>query len=305
MKIRFPYKLYDTETIAPGGRIEQEWTARTFENVLGSKRAGARISKNFKMFDQNFLIKHFGLRGFEYGNWLNQEERFEYLSATALSLHDLAKIIGFNPKQIGLNKKISIAFGARGSGKALAHFEAGSYAINLTKFHSERGEKNRAFSGGGVGSLGHEWAHALDCFIGTQTKENKASFFITETIYNAIQKQGNTYSFTPSTTPIIKAAQLLIRSICFTEKEKGKFSYTEYYSTLKNNMPEYWHRIIEIFARAFETHLYYQGLKKKIINPTLFKPKYTDSVYITKEHYKIVEPYFVSFLNECKKSIPK
>lgn len=49
---------------------------------------------------------------------------------------------------------LAIAFGARGSGTALAHFEPARNVINLTKLK-------------GAGSLAHEWGHALDFFLGT------------------------------------------------------------------------------------------------------------------------------------------
>ena len=49
---------------------------------------------------------------------------------------------------------LAIAFGARGKGGALAHFEPGRNVINLTKIK-------------GAGSLAHEWGHALDYFLGT------------------------------------------------------------------------------------------------------------------------------------------
>ena len=48
---------------------------------------------------------------------------------------------------------LAIAFGARGSGSALAHFEPARNVINLTKLK-------------GAGSLAHEWGHALDFFLG-------------------------------------------------------------------------------------------------------------------------------------------
>lgn len=48
---------------------------------------------------------------------------------------------------------LAIAFGARGSGRALAHFEPSRNVINLTKMK-------------GAGSLAHEWGHAFDFNVG-------------------------------------------------------------------------------------------------------------------------------------------
>ena len=46
-----------------------------------------------------------------------------------------------------------MAFGSRGRGKALGHYEPSRKVINLTK------EK------GSLGALAHEWLHALDHYL--------------------------------------------------------------------------------------------------------------------------------------------
>lgn len=50
--------------------------------------------------------------------------------------------------------RLAIAFGARGKGAALAHYEPARVVINLTKMR-------------GAGSLAHEWGHAFDDNLGT------------------------------------------------------------------------------------------------------------------------------------------
>ena len=52
-------------------------------------------------------------------------------------------------------ENVPLFFSARGHGSALAHFEPLYNVINLTKMK-------------GGGSLGHEWIHALDFYLGTQ-----------------------------------------------------------------------------------------------------------------------------------------
>ena len=61
---------------------------------------------------------------------------------------------------------MSIAYGARGASKAAAHYEPERKVINLTKMK-------------GAGSLGHEWAHALDHYLCSAI--NNREGFITET----------------------------------------------------------------------------------------------------------------------------
>ena len=95
----------------------------------------------------------FGFRGGEFGNWLNAEERQQFLNYAYDAFMDLAELIGVSPRALSLGGELSIAFGARGKGKAAAHYEATRAVVNLTKMN-------------GAGSLAHEWAHALDNYFG-------------------------------------------------------------------------------------------------------------------------------------------
>jgi len=101
------------------------------------------------------ILKTFGFRGGEFGNWLNAEERQQFLNYAYDAFMDLAQMLGISPRALSLNGELSIAFGARGQGgsNAAAHYESTRAVINLTKMY-------------GAGSLAHEWAHALDNYFG-------------------------------------------------------------------------------------------------------------------------------------------
>ena len=94
----------------------------------------------------------FGFRGVQFGNWTDQDDRQAALNNAYDSFMDLAKVLGITPKAISLNGELGIAFGARGTGGANAHYESGEVVINLTKTR-------------GAGSLAHEWWHALDNYF--------------------------------------------------------------------------------------------------------------------------------------------
>lgn len=104
----------------------------------------------------------FGFRGVEFGEWNNQDERQSLMNNAWDGLMDLAEVMNVEPKALGLNGDLALAFGARGYGlnSARAHYELDRAVINLTK------EK-------GAGSLAHEWFHALDHYFGRQ--DGKAS----------------------------------------------------------------------------------------------------------------------------------
>ncbi len=99
------------------------------------------------------LVKDFGFRGVEFGNWAAQDERQRILNMAYDGLRDLAEIMGVPPRAMSLNGSLGMAFGARGGGKFAAHYEPGKLVINMTKLQ-------------GGGSMAHEWAHALDHYLG-------------------------------------------------------------------------------------------------------------------------------------------
>ncbi len=118
------------------------------------RRGAQRRQGNVKGED---FLKTFALRGVEFGNWNNQEERQTVMNHAFDALMDMADVLGIDPRAIGLGGELGLAFGARGHGLsgARAHYEIDYAAINLTKMS-------------GAGSLGHEWFHALDHYLARQ-----------------------------------------------------------------------------------------------------------------------------------------
>ena len=91
----------------------------------------------------------FGIRGVQYGNYVGQSLRQTMLNLAYDSFSDMAEALGVPYRFMGFNGSLAIAFGARGRGKAAAHYEPGLEVINLTKTM-------------GAGALAHEMAHAID-----------------------------------------------------------------------------------------------------------------------------------------------
>lgn len=96
--------------------------------------------------------KAFGFRGVQFGNWANDSDRQAALNNAYDSFMNLAELLGVSPAALSLNGELGLAFGARGSGSANAHYESDEVVINLTKTR-------------GAGSLAHEWWHALDNYF--------------------------------------------------------------------------------------------------------------------------------------------
>lgn len=93
--------------------------------------------------------ERFGFSGLEYGNWVNQQERQDFLNESYDACADLAFALQIPDRMVSFDGFLSLAIGARGSGKASAHYEPGKKVINLTKSR-------------GSGALAHEWSHAFD-----------------------------------------------------------------------------------------------------------------------------------------------
>lgn len=127
-----------------------------------AEREGADpIKDTFKPDD---LVEVYGIRGVEYGNWVDEESAKYHTQLAGLALHDLATVLGINPEKISYNGRLALAFGARGKGRASAHYESHRQVINITKFK-------------GGGSLAHEWGHFIDNVVsvlshGKLTKDN-------------------------------------------------------------------------------------------------------------------------------------
>lgn len=92
---------------------------------------------------------------------------------------DFADILGIPLSSVSFGGRLAIAFGARGQGSAVAHYEPLREVINITKMK-------------GAGSLGHEMFHALDDIVAKKlglTKMMTESFEkdkIPESVLNVI-----------------------------------------------------------------------------------------------------------------------
>ena len=118
------------------------------------------------------LKNTFGLRDVQSGNYVLRDKASAefHTQRCAEAFADLADIVGIADTRISLGGRLAIAFGARGSGNALAHYEPVQRVINMTKM-----------SGGG--SLAHEWFHAFDNLLLEHMGEGtgKADNFLSDT----------------------------------------------------------------------------------------------------------------------------
>lgn len=242
-------KTTDAGIHVAGGRIDKHWRK---VKLRASKIGVAEIVDSPFYRIPNLVMERFNLRSVEFGNWLNERERQEMLYGTAAGLDDMAKVLGVEPRMMGLNGLLGVALGARGrGGMAKAHYEPVPYSIiNLTK------EK-------GANSLAHEFAHGLDNVLGYY--QNTGSF-ASDQVYQSV--------IASSTIPDDPAPALAVYYNIFAAivwDENGK--HTDFYKKLKaiRNNKEYWNSGSEVLARSFETWVSYRLDELKIQNTFLTK----------------------------------
>ena len=148
------------------------------------KRTGPDYRNGEEITGQDYLDT-FGFRGGEFGNWMNQNDRQASLNMGFEALKDLASVLQVSDKDIAYQGVLAIAFGARGSGNAVAHYDSLRKVINLTKMR-------------GAGSLAHEWWHGLDDYLGMKMG---ARGMLSEQphLYAPFQKLINTMQYKPET----------------------------------------------------------------------------------------------------------
>jgi len=99
-------------------------------------------------------FKELGIKGVEFGSSLSDEDAQTLLDECYLALCDLVRVLGIDRKDVSLGGTLSLAFASRGNGgSGPATYDPKHHVINFTKE-------------GGAGSLAHEWAHALDYYMG-------------------------------------------------------------------------------------------------------------------------------------------
>lgn len=147
-------------------------TVSTWDDLLGKKQAApTKRRRNLPVWERIMpdnpsriggfqstihtsadLMNTFNFRGVQFGNWAGDSYGSTHIFKSSEGFYDLADILKMKDvSHVSLNGTLGMAYGARGRGNALAHYERGQTVINITRNH--------------LGSLGHEWAHALDNFL--------------------------------------------------------------------------------------------------------------------------------------------
>ena len=226
-----------------GGTGEGRWKP---ELTLGGgrPRVGADRRGGIDIEAEEFM-KSFGFRGVQFGNYVTQRERQRFLNEAYDALMDMAELLGISPRALAIDGRLGLAIGARGGGKANAHYEPKENVINLTKSK-------------GAGSLAHEWFHALDYYF------NKSSNRPTSATANKSAEQ-----FPASTRDEMRKAFLDLMS-AIKNSDYFKRSENLEMKLRSGKLDEgYYDKPTELAARAFQDYVVRKLADKGKINDFL------------------------------------
>lgn len=300
-------KIVDSGKVAPQGKADVYWKGRIeliFKPDSEKVRKGDQLPKAYNFTDMRYLENYYKLRAFEFGNWLSQQDRLNYLSGLGIALFDIHKAINMPPDKFGLSGRLGIAFGARGYGGTKAHFAPHSFTINLNRYSRPPKVKSRKdnfnrldllIQGGGIGSFVHEYGHALDYYGGLQVERGDTLALSRDEVINPNPKK-----------ELLNENSLrgLMERLLFKIIWKNNKEHSAYYQRLsKATKKKYYFQRNELFARAFEVYVSYKFHKQNHYNVFCSKLKYTKGIYLDFSEMKKLESDFDGLINALKKHL--
>lgn len=293
--------------ISSGSALDRYWRSNGFDDLSSKIVPHAnRAEKLAAIVNFENMIDQFSMYGVGFGNWVNQEDRYNYQTALYYSLSDLQRVMLFPKENLGLFQSLAVTFGARGIPKALAHYEPHNDLINISRYEDGDQPKARRFlNSGGMGSFAHEYGHFLDFWFGNVIEKMPGKSSLT----NAMSIQGIKYQreYT-SKTPLRKAMEEIMIAVIFKDYEKKQLS--QYYKYLQLNYGVkvsggYFLRHSEIFARLFETHVFYELKSMDRANAFLAKTKYDRAVYLSAKDYEKIRPLINQLILQMRAALKK
>ena len=208
-------------------RFSFPYNSRKFFEQWRKEKGELNVASFLKAFDFGYL---------EFGRWVKQNEREARFTGLAEGCLILSSNMFFDNSNLGCDRNINIAIGARGAGgKALAHFEPAAMVINTTKV-------------GGNHSFAHEYAHALDYFLGMHYDQSKKFDYLSG---------GHAPLFDSLKDNI--GGELRAVTVGIVDEAAAQFDAAlgkkKFEDLLKES--DYWYRPTEIFARSFEAWVAY------------------------------------------------
>lgn len=176
------------------------------------------------------FVKDWGFTSVQFGNYMNDKASVDHGARFVAAMKDLEDALEIDVKSAIRKGGLSLAFGARGSGSASAHYESDRKIINLTKTR-------------GDGCLAHELAHFFDHLAaGMPPATRERDHYLS-----------HTYTDKARTNP--SALHSAVTQVMDSIKYGLDNEPTHFYSNAKIIGSPYWYVPTELFARAFESYV--------------------------------------------------
>ena len=207
-------------------RIDSTYYLGRAERFLLNDSSYRRFSGKFERHeilktDVYQVQQEFNLKGFVFGNFVTQEERYYFVYKLKKQLEFLAELAG--KKDLGKGVLV-IGFGADGKGKSLAHYNPAMQYININKGRPGMQVLQ------GENSFIHEYGHFLDFQQGRNDKSIDVNFASEQHLSGG----------SPKTKSFRQFVEIAVND-------------ENYYSGLREfNNSRYLTKDIEVFARLFE-----------------------------------------------------
>jgi len=195
---------------------------------LQSNRVGINW-RNGRDVSSQELFEEFGLKGVDFIAGMDKKDKQNLINEAYDAMNDMAAILNIPIKAVGLGGKVVLKFGISKdeTGKG-GSFSRGSYQIKLSRAN--------------IGSLAHEWWHAVDNHFGSMGSATSSTIsMITEAGKNDIMKDD-------LRTEMLEAFGNIRDGIDGSDYEKRSIRSD------KDNGRYYHSRMIEMTARAFESY---------------------------------------------------
>jgi len=209
----------------------------------------------------NEIRNFFDFRSVRIGGWVTAEEQAMRAEEFFVALLDLQEILGLPNFALSLRGELSLHYGTGGRPGVCAHYQPSARTLALAKK-------------AGIGSLAHEWAHALDHYLAKTSFEEDVGARFATTAWLA--------DFTHKVHPLNDALDRLYTRLYLSPDGQSPSDYVTRSVLLDKQAGSlYWSLPEELFARAFEAWI----SRAEIKNSLLINPK--DIVRDTKGLYPL------------------
>lgn len=262
--------------------------------------------KGFETNSQNSELTtiEFNLKGIQFGNWLSTEDKFDYMTAFWIAMHDMNLILRFPSSNLGLSEQLAVTFGSRGIPKALAHYSPKQQVINISRYIDEPrySKMARFISTGGAGSLAHEYGHFLDYTFGAMIDLDKDFAFLTGASQSTNWKM---IEYDQKKNPMRYQMQLILNKALFSvDKKTKKVIYSEFGERMREINSRYYSLKVEIWARIFEKWIAYNLWRQyNIKNTFLTHDEYNSPVYLTDKEMTVLDPLILKLIGMMRKHV--